>query len=193
MKSVFIARDQDGRLFEFPYWEGMVATEKPHKHVSAYPFDGNFYVEDVNYRPAKGRELDASLYPHVTYENSPILVPAREGAMMKSKCMSLLDELKARSVRQLEYSLPLLEAAGFMKEFSCPDENGEILKCQALPFYGTWFSIRCAQGSEPEPAWYNGSLGECGEWDLVVNLDVETLAWFADWCLITLADYRQNG
>lgn len=35
--KVYIARDKDGRLFKYPYWTGMLATEIPHKHMCAYP------------------------------------------------------------------------------------------------------------------------------------------------------------
>lgn len=42
--KVYIARDKDGRLFKYPYWTGMLATEIPHKHMCAYPFDGNHII-----------------------------------------------------------------------------------------------------------------------------------------------------
>jgi hypothetical protein len=38
------------------------------------PFDGNFYVTGSDYQPKKGEEIDSSLYPEVTYENSPVLI-----------------------------------------------------------------------------------------------------------------------
>lgn len=72
--KVYIARDKDGRLYQYPYWDGMVATSIPHKHVRGYPFDGNFYAQGNDYKPHKGKEIDKSLYGHITYENSPILV-----------------------------------------------------------------------------------------------------------------------
>lgn len=72
--KVYIARDKDGRLFKYPYWTGMLATEIPHKHMCAYPFDGNHYIQGKDYQPKKGEEIDKGLYPEITYENSPILV-----------------------------------------------------------------------------------------------------------------------
>lgn len=44
LAKFYIARDKDGKLFKYPYWVGMCATDIPHKHINAYPFDGNFYV-----------------------------------------------------------------------------------------------------------------------------------------------------
>lgn len=70
----YIARDKDGSLYKFPYWPGMVATAIPHKHISGYPFDGNFYAEGSDYQLRKGEKIDGSLYPNVTYANSPVLV-----------------------------------------------------------------------------------------------------------------------
>lgn len=75
MSKVYIARDKDGRLFKFPYWAGiMLATEIPHRHINAMPFDGNFYSQGVNYQPKKGEEIDKDLYNEITYENSPVLI-----------------------------------------------------------------------------------------------------------------------
>lgn len=70
----YIARDNDGSLYKFPYWSGMVATAIPHKRINGYPFDGNFYSEGSDYQPHKGEKIDGSLYPNVTYDNSPMLV-----------------------------------------------------------------------------------------------------------------------
>lgn len=70
----YIARNKDGKLYKFPYWEGMTATDIPHKHISAYPFDGNYYVQDINYMPKKGEEIYKGLHKEVTYENSPKLI-----------------------------------------------------------------------------------------------------------------------
>lgn len=72
--KVYIARDKDGRLFKYPYWTGMLATEIPHNMLHAYPFDGNYYIQGKDYQPKKGEEIDKGLYPEITYENSPILV-----------------------------------------------------------------------------------------------------------------------
>lgn len=72
--KVYIARDKDGRLYQYPYWDGMVATSIPHQYVRGYPFDDNFYAQGNDYMPHKGKEIDKSLYGHITYENSPILV-----------------------------------------------------------------------------------------------------------------------
>ena len=74
MSKVYVARDKDGRLFKFPYWAGMLATEIPHRHINAMPFDGNFYSQGVNYQSKKGEEIDKDLYKEVTYENSPVLI-----------------------------------------------------------------------------------------------------------------------
>lgn len=70
----YIARNKDGRLYKFPYWDGMTATDIPHKHLRAYPFDGNYYVQGTYYQPETGEEIDRNLYKEVTYENSPQLV-----------------------------------------------------------------------------------------------------------------------
>ena len=72
MGKFFIARDQDGKLFKYPYEEGMCASDIPHRHWRGYPFDGNYYISE-DYLPRKGEELDMSLYKDVTYENSPVL------------------------------------------------------------------------------------------------------------------------
>lgn len=73
MEKFWIARNKDGKLFKFPYSENQLATEIPHKHMRAYPFDGNHYVEGKDYQPKKGKEIDKGLYPEITYENSPII------------------------------------------------------------------------------------------------------------------------
>lgn len=36
--KVYVARDKDGRLFKYPYWTGMLATEIPHKHAVRLSF-----------------------------------------------------------------------------------------------------------------------------------------------------------
>lgn len=72
--KVYIARDKDGRLFKYPYWDGMLETSKPHKHYNSVPFDGNHYVTGSDYQPKKGKEIDSNLYPEVTYDNSPALI-----------------------------------------------------------------------------------------------------------------------
>lgn len=72
-RKFFIARDKDKRLFKFPCWNDMFATEAPHRRVNGYPFDGNYYSEDTQYRLSKGEEIDRTLYPNITYENSPVL------------------------------------------------------------------------------------------------------------------------
>lgn len=73
-EKFYVARDKDGRLFKYAYWAGMLATDRPHRHIHAMPFDGNFYVTGFDYQPKKGEEIDSSLYPEVTYENSPVLI-----------------------------------------------------------------------------------------------------------------------
>ena len=78
MSKYYIARDKDGRLFKYPYRVGMTATDIPHKHVSAYPFDGNYYAQGRGYMPKKGEEIDGNMFSFVTYENSPILVKEKE-------------------------------------------------------------------------------------------------------------------
>lgn len=52
----------------------MCATDIPHKHINAYPFDGNFYVQGRDYQPKKGKEIGGKLYGYVIYENSPVLI-----------------------------------------------------------------------------------------------------------------------
>ena len=42
--------------------------------IYVMPFDGNFYVTEFDHQPKKGEEIDSSLYPEVTYENSPVLI-----------------------------------------------------------------------------------------------------------------------
>lgn len=74
----YIARDNDGKLYEFPWYPKMTATDKPHKHISAFPFDGNHYYQGTDYQPKKGKEIDSSLYPEVTYDNSPVLIDEDE-------------------------------------------------------------------------------------------------------------------
>lgn len=74
MSKAYIARDKDGRLFKYPYWANMLATEIPHKHINGYPFNGNYYVQGSDYQPKKGKEIDSGLYPEVTYDNSPVLI-----------------------------------------------------------------------------------------------------------------------
>ena len=74
MSKFYIARDKDGRLFKYSHWDGMVATEIPHKHINAYPFDGNYYMQGRDYQPKKGEEIDKNLYKEVTYANSPVLM-----------------------------------------------------------------------------------------------------------------------
>lgn len=74
LAKFYIARDKDGKLFKYPYWAGMCATDIPHKHINAYPFDGNFYVQGRDYQPKKGKEIDGKLYGYVIYENSPVLI-----------------------------------------------------------------------------------------------------------------------
>ena len=74
LAKFYIARDKDGKLFRYPYWAGMCATDIPHKHINAYPFDGNFYVQGTDYQPKKGKEIESELYGNVNYENSPILI-----------------------------------------------------------------------------------------------------------------------
>lgn len=73
-EKFYVARDKDGRLFKYAYWAGMQAPDRPHRHIYAMPFDGNFYVTGFDYQPKKGEEIDSSLYPEVTYENSPVLI-----------------------------------------------------------------------------------------------------------------------
>lgn len=74
LAKFYIARDKDGKLFRYPYWAGMCATDIPHKHINAYPFDGNFYVQGTDYQPKKDKEIESELYGNVNYENSPILI-----------------------------------------------------------------------------------------------------------------------
>ena len=74
MSKVYIARDKDGRLFKYPYWAGMLATDRPHRHIHAMPFDGNFYVDSKDYQLKKGEEICKDLYSEITYENSPALI-----------------------------------------------------------------------------------------------------------------------
>lgn len=73
-EKFYVARDKDGRLFKYAYWAGMQAPDRPHRHIYAMPFDGNFYVTEFDHQPKKGEEIDSSLYPEVTYENSPVLI-----------------------------------------------------------------------------------------------------------------------
>lgn len=70
----YIARDKDGSLYKFPYWPGMAPTAIPHKRINGYPFDGNFYSEGSDCQPRKGEKIGSSLYPNISYDNSPILV-----------------------------------------------------------------------------------------------------------------------
>lgn len=71
----FIARDKDGSLWKYPYWEGMTATDIPHRHVNVYPFDGNYYVQGAYYQPKKGKRIeDNGSYGFVTYDNSPVKI-----------------------------------------------------------------------------------------------------------------------
>lgn len=88
----FVARDRDGKLYKYPYWNGMLETSKPYAHIRAYPFDGNFYAQGSDYRPKKGEEIDSALFPSVTYENSPVLVLERDASsrMVSSKEMRRL-------------------------------------------------------------------------------------------------------
>lgn len=74
MSKIYIARDKDGRLFKYPYWDGMLATSIPHRHNNVVPFDGNHYVIGDDYQPHKGEEIDSSLYPEISYDNSPVLI-----------------------------------------------------------------------------------------------------------------------
>ena len=73
-EKFYVARDNDGRLFKFEYRNTMRPWQAPCKHINAWPFNGNFYVTGSDYQPKKGEEIDSSLYPEVTYENSPVLI-----------------------------------------------------------------------------------------------------------------------
>lgn len=74
MSKIYLARDKDGRLYKYTCPDNPLATEIPHKHVCAYPFDGNFYIQNKEYQPEKGEEIDSRYFPDVTYENSPFLL-----------------------------------------------------------------------------------------------------------------------
>lgn len=74
MSKIYLARDKDGRLYKYVCPSDPLATEIPHKHVCAYPFDGNFYIQNKEHQPEKGEEIEGKDFPEVTYENSPLLL-----------------------------------------------------------------------------------------------------------------------
>lgn len=74
MAKYYLARNKDGNLYKFPYWPGMTATDIPHKHINAYPFDGNFYRQGPDYQPTPGEQIDGDGFGWITYENSPVLI-----------------------------------------------------------------------------------------------------------------------